>query len=72
MIGADAVGMSTVPEVIVSVHCGLKVLAIVAITNVNLPDCMEKTSIDAVIANARKAGPKLALLWEKIVGDLEE
>jgi purine-nucleoside phosphorylase len=70
MIGADAVGMSTVPEVIVSVHCGLKVLAIVAITNVNLPDRMEKTSIDTVIANARKAGPKLALLWEKIVGAL--
>jgi len=72
MIGADAVGMSTVPEVIVSVHCGLKVLVIVAITNVNLPDCMEKTSIDAVIANARKAGPKLTLLWEKILGDLPE
>jgi len=72
MAGADAVGMSTVPEVIASVHCGLRILAIVAITNVNLPDCMKKTSIDAVIANARKAVPKLALLWEKIVGDLPD
>jgi purine-nucleoside phosphorylase len=72
MAGADAVGMSTVPEVIAAVHCGLRILAIVAITNINLPDCMEKTSIEAVIANARKAGPKLALLWEKIVGDLPE
>jgi purine-nucleoside phosphorylase len=72
MAGADAVGMSTVPEVIASVHCGLRILAIMAITNVNLPDSMEKISIDTVIANARKAGPKLALLWEKIVGDLPE
>jgi purine-nucleoside phosphorylase len=72
MIGADAVGMSTVPEVIVAVHCGLKVLVIVAITNVNLPDCMDKTSIDAVIANARKAGQKLTFLWEKVVGALPE
>jgi purine-nucleoside phosphorylase len=72
MAGADAVGMSTVPEVIAAVHCGLRILVIVAITNINLPDCMEKTSLEAVIANARKAGPKLALLWEKIVGDLPE
>ncbi len=70
MIGADAVGMSTVPEVIVGVHCGLKIMVIVAITNVNLPDSMKKTSIEEVIATAEKAGPKLALLWEKIIGAL--
>jgi purine-nucleoside phosphorylase len=72
MIGADAVGMSTVPEVIASVHCGLKVMVIVAVTNVNLPDCMQKTSIEEVIANAGKAGVKLALLLEKILGELPE
>ncbi|RLB32820.1 MAG: purine-nucleoside phosphorylase [Deltaproteobacteria bacterium] len=70
MIGADAVGMSTVPEVIVGVHCGLKIVVIVAITNVNLPDCMKKTSIEEVIRNAEKAGPKLATLWEKIASAL--
>jgi len=42
MIGADAVGMSTVSQAIVGVHCGLKILAIVVITNMNLPDCMGK------------------------------
>lgn len=68
--GADAVGMSTVSEVIVGVHCGLKILLIVAVTNVNIPDAMEKTSIQEVIAAAEKASPKLSLLWEKIIGAL--
>lgn len=66
-IGADAVGMSTVSEVIAAVHCGLKIAVIVAITNVNLPDCMSKTSIEAVIEAANRAGPPLARLWEKVI-----
>ena len=70
MIGADAVGMSTVPEVIVGVHSGLKIIVIVAITNVNLPDCMEKTSIEEVIAHAERAAPNLTALWERIVQSL--
>jgi len=70
MVGADAVGMSTVPEVIVGVHCGLKIMVIVAITNVNIPEAMGKTSIEQVIATAEKAGPKLSLLWEKIISAL--
>ena len=70
MIGADAVGMSTVSEAIVAVHCGMDIMAIVAITNMNLPDCMDKTSIDDVITRAKKAGSTLASLWEGIVKDL--
>ena len=70
MIGADAVGMSTVSEAIVAVHCGMDIMAIVAITNMNLPDCMDKTSIDDVITTAKKAGATLACLWEGIVKDL--
>lgn len=70
MAGADAVGMSTVSEVIVGVHCGLKILLIVVITNVNIPDAMEKTSIEEVIAAAEKASPRLSLLWKKIIGAL--
>ena len=70
MVGADAVGMSTVSEAIVGVHCGLKIMAIVAITNVNLPDCMKEISIEEVIATAEKAGSTLALLWEKIIDSL--
>jgi purine-nucleoside phosphorylase len=70
MIGADAVGMSTVSEVIVGVHCALKIMAIVVITNVNLPDCMEETSLEDVITTANEAGSTLAILWEKIIDAL--
>jgi purine-nucleoside phosphorylase len=70
MIGADAVGMSTVSEVIVGAHCGLKIMVIVAITNINLPDCMSKTSIDEVIAVANSTSPVLSSLWEKIIAGL--
>lgn len=70
MIGADAVGMSTVSESIAGVHCGLKVMAIVVITNMNLPDCMKKTSMQEVIATAQRAGPTLSGLWESIIMDL--
>ena len=70
-IGADAVGMSTVNEVIEAVHSGLKVLAIVVITNTNLPDCMKAASIEEVIANARKASLALTRLLTGIIKDLE-
>ncbi len=72
IIGADAVGMSTVNEVIAAVHSGLKVLAIVAITNTNLPDCMTPISIEEVIANAKKASPSLARLFTRIIEGLEK
>jgi purine-nucleoside phosphorylase len=67
MIGADAVGMSTVHEVIAAVHCGLRIMVFAAITNVNLPDCMSRTSLEEVIANAQKAGPKLSVLLPKVL-----
>jgi len=70
MIGADAVGMSTVLEVIAGIHCGLRVMAIVAVTNVNLPDCMKKISLEEIIQTAETAGAKLAALWEEIVAAL--
>jgi len=65
ILGADAVGMSTVPEVIVATQVGFRTLALAAITNVNLPDAMEPVSVEKVIANARKTEPKLAALMEE-------
>jgi purine-nucleoside phosphorylase len=70
MIGADAVGMSTVLEVIAAVHSGLRVILIAAITNVNLPDCMKGISLEEVIANANKAGAKVAPLLKKVIAKL--
>ncbi len=71
-IGADAVGMSTVLETIAAVHCGIKVAAIVAITNVNIPDCMQEIGIEQVIDTASKASPGLARLWESLVSELQD
>ncbi len=67
LIGADAVGMSTVSEVICARQAGLRVLGISCITNVNLPDAMEPAPIEAVIAAATAAGGKLSRLVEKVI-----
>lgn len=66
-LGADAVGMSTVPEVIVACQVGFRTMVLAAITNVNIPDAMEPISIERVIANAALAGEKMAPLIEGIV-----
>lgn len=62
MMGADAVGMSTVPEVIVAVHAGLKVLGFSVITDECLPDALKPVNIDKIIATANEAEPRLAKL----------
>ncbi len=67
MIGADAVGMSTVPEVIAAVHCGLKVLGISVITDMCLPDALEEACVEKIIAVANAASPKLLSLVKGVV-----
>ena len=59
-IGADAVGMSTVPEVIVAVHAGLRVLGFSAITDECLPDALQPVDIEKIIATANAVEPKLS------------
>lgn len=66
-IGADAVGMSTVIEVITAVHAGLEVLGMSVITNVNNPDDYRPATLEHIIATARVAGPRLTRLLEAIV-----
>ncbi len=61
-IGADVVGMSTVPEVIVAVHSGLEVLGISVITDMCLPDALEVATVEKILAVARSAEPKLRAL----------
>jgi purine-nucleoside phosphorylase len=58
--GADCVGMSTVPEVIVAVHAGLKVLGFSAITDECMPDALKPVNIDEIIATANAVEPVLA------------
>jgi purine-nucleoside phosphorylase len=61
-IGADAVGMSTVPEVLVARHCGLAVVGFSVVTDMGLPDALEPAEIDQIIATANAAEPKLLKL----------
>jgi purine-nucleoside phosphorylase len=61
-IGADVVGMSTVPEVIVALHGGMRVLGLSIITDQCLPDALEPAKLSTIIANAGKAEPKLTSL----------
>jgi purine-nucleoside phosphorylase len=58
-IGADVVGMSTVPEVIVAVHAGMRVLGLSIVTDVCLPDSLKPANIEEIIATANAAEPKL-------------
>ena len=58
-IGADVVGMSTVPEVLVAVHAGMRVLGLSIITDMCLPDALRPVDIDEILATAAAAEPKL-------------
>jgi purine-nucleoside phosphorylase len=58
--GADVVGMSTVPEAIAAVHCGLRTLAFAIVTDRCLPDCLEPADIHKIIAAANRSEPVLA------------
>jgi purine-nucleoside phosphorylase len=70
MIGADVVGMSTVPEVIVGVHSKLRILGLSVITDQCLPDALEPVSLAEVIATANEAEPKLRTLVRRVVEEL--
>jgi purine-nucleoside phosphorylase len=71
MIGADVVGMSTVPETIVAVHCGLPVVGLSVITDLCLPDSLQPANVEDIIATANAAGPKLVTLVKGIVAEMK-
>ena len=70
LLGADAIGMSTVPEVIAAVHAGIKVLGLSVVTDTCLPDALEPTDIDKIIAIANRAEPSLVALIQKTLAQL--
>ncbi len=67
LIGADAVGMSTVAEAIAAVHAGLRILGISVISNVNLPDAMAPITIEDVVATVEQAESRLMQLINGIL-----
>lgn len=71
IIGGDAVGMSTVPEVIVARQVGIKVLGFSVITDMGLPDAMRPVKFEDVLAVANNAEPKLIRLICEVVGQIK-
>jgi purine-nucleoside phosphorylase len=70
LIGADAVGMSTVPEDIVAVHMGLRVLGFSIITDEGYPDSLQPANVDEIIAVAQRTEPQLTAIMKGVVEQL--
>ncbi|GBC59569.1 purine-nucleoside phosphorylase [Desulfonema ishimotonii] len=71
LIGADAVGFSTVQEVIAGVHAGMRILGLSTITNINDPDIPVPGEIDEIIAVANRAAPRLEKMIRYVVEHAE-
>jgi len=71
-IGADAVGMSTVPEVLVARHAGMRVFGVSCITDLAIDGVIEPVSHEIVIQAANEAQPKLKLLIRELVGRINQ
>lgn len=70
-IGADVVGMSTVPEVLVAVHAGMRVLGFSIVTDLCLPDALEPVKIEEILAVARQAEASLRTIVRKVLDGLD-
>lgn len=70
-VGADLVGMSTVPEVIAAVQGGMRVLGLSIITDRCLPDALEPASLERIVAVAREAEPRLTALVRGVLARLD-
>lgn len=66
-IGADVVGMSTIPENIVANHMGMKVLGMSIITDECFPETLKAVNVEEIIAAAMKAEPKMTLIMKEVI-----
>jgi purine-nucleoside phosphorylase len=69
-VGADVVGMSMVPENLVAIHAGMKVLGICVVTDLCRPDALEPADLSRIIATANAAEPKLRRLVVEYLQDV--
>jgi purine-nucleoside phosphorylase len=69
-IGADVVGMSTVPEVLVAIHAGMRVLGVSIITDMCLPDALEPATLERILSVANTAEPKLTEVVKGVLHSL--
>lgn len=69
-IGADVVGMSTIPENIVANHMGMRVLGISIVTDECFPDSLKKVDVEEIISTAMQAEPKMTLILKEVIKKL--
>lgn len=72
LIGAEAVGFSTVQEVIASVHGGIRVLGLSIITNVHNPKAPSPSTVEEIIAVAENSAPKLNTIIRKVINQIDD
>ena len=70
-IGADVVGMSTVPEVIVARHQGMRVLGFSLVTDMGLPDALKPTNMVEILATAAKSEPLLKCIMTQVIEEMK-
>jgi purine-nucleoside phosphorylase len=70
-IGADVVGMSTIPENIVANHMGMKVLGISIVTDECFPDSLKPVNVEEIITTAMEAEPKMTLIMKELIKRLK-
>ena len=70
LLGGDAVGMSTVQEVIAAIHCGMKVFALSVITDIGIREEENIITHEEVLQAAKEAEPKLTAIFTKLIGAL--
>jgi len=71
-LGADVVGMSTVPEVLVAKHAGMRTLGFSIVTDLCLPDELEPVNIDRIIEVAARGGQQLSRLIPQVIAHISE
>jgi len=70
-MGADLVGMSTVPEVIAAVHMGMEVMGLSLVSDECFPDCLEPLEVSVLLKRAEEGAEKIAEVWRKVLGKVE-
>lgn len=70
VIGGDTVGMSTVPEVIVAIHMGMRVFGMSVVTDLGIREDMNIITHEEVLEAANAAAPKMALIFKELLGEL--
>ena len=70
IIGADIVTMSTVPEITVAVHAGMRAIALSTVTDECLPEALKEAKLEEIIEVAQKAEPRLQVLVEGVIAGI--